>query len=350
METDWRIIEINGLRKKINLVRMISVLVMASEGLFIFISLFLKSVIYAVVPSWIFFFFFFVTFLVWYGTHALKFVKAWEEGVVFRFGRMLEKADKDEEMGFLNRIFKRFNPQKPGVVVVFWPFEKLVFVQMWTRAEDIEPKNIITKDLIEARLDILFYWKVIDSCDFVVKAQDPIPMAAEFTWATLRSEVGSRTFVEVYSGVKEINENLLEKLREAGFIEPQEDKGWGIEIKTIMIQNVIPPPGLSEAMLNLAISTQNAEAMRKTAAGKKDADIMEADAVKYRKIAEAEAESYRTQQLVKAYGERGAEILALTKISEMIQRGDKFFIDSDVAGIPAIATQLKEILGSSKKE
>lgn len=349
-KTDWRIIEVNGLKKRMNTTRLVFLFVLLIDLALILFGFFSRSSLYAIIPTSVFFFIFVITFLIWYSTHCLKFVKAWEEGVVFRLGRILPKVDKGKKVGFLNRFLKYLNPQKPGLVLVFWPFEKLVFVQMWTRAEDIPPKKIITKDTIEASLDILFYWKVIDSYDFVLKAEDPIPMTAEFTWATLRPEVGGRSFFEVYSGMKEINENLMKKLKEAEFIEPQKDKGWGLEIKTVMVQEVIAPPGYSEAMLNLAVATQNAEAVRKTAAGKKDADIMAAEANEFTLRANARGNAEQTKLQVEAFGQDGAKILAATMIAGMVQKGDKFFIDPNAAGVSGLAALVKETLDSVGKK
>ncbi|MDP2934320.1 MAG: SPFH domain-containing protein [bacterium] len=396
-ETDWRIKEISGLKKKINITRSIFLLIFAADLLFIFTGFFLSNSFYSVVPTWFFFFVLVSTLFGWYATHCLKFVKAWEKGVVFRLGKMLpkpltkknekkdekdKKKDKSEEGNFFNkvirRIFKNFNPQDPGPVWVFYPFEKLVFVPMWTRAEDLEPRKIITKDLIEATLDILLYWKVTDACDFVIKAEDPIPMAAEFTWATLRSEVGSRKFKEVYSAVakintnlqialaaegymkeidikknisiNEINDKLEEKLKTEDSAEQKADKNWGLEIKTVMIQAVIPPPGYSEAMLNLAVATQNAEAVRKTAAGKKDADIMVAEANEFTLKANARGKAEDTKLQVAAFGPDGAKILATTMIAGMVQKGDKFFIDPNAAGVSGLAALVKETLDSVGKK
>jgi len=103
-------------------------------------------------------------------------------------------------------------------------------------------------------------------------------------------------------------------------------------------------------MLNLAVATQNAEATRKTAAGKRDAEMMEADAVKYRKFADAEGDAKQYELKVKAFGPDGAKILATTMIANMVQRGDKLILDQGVTGIPAITSLITETLGVLKKE
>jgi len=357
-EKDWRLKEIDGLKKLINGWRWFFLFLFWTDLGFIAFNIAINQQLFVSRSTlvWILV----IALLGWYTTHCLKFVKAWERGVVFRWGKMLPKKPKesDERRGLkrffrniLNRVIKFENPQEPGPVWIFYLLgEKMVFVQMWARTEDIKPQKVITQDLIEATVDILFFWRVTDPCDFATKAEDPILMAAEIVWATLRSEVGSKDFKEVYAKQEEISNKLIEVLKKEGYIEAGTDKGWGLEILTVKVQNVIPPPGYSEAMLNLAVSVQNAEAVRKTAAGKRDAEIMEANAVKYRKVAEAKGNAAQTRLQVEAFGPEGAKILAATMIAGMVQKGDKLIIDPTVAGIPAITSFINETLNLLKKQ
>ena len=353
-EKDWRLKEIDGLKKLINGWRWFFLILLWSEAGLVAFSIAANQEPF--LSRKILIWWFAIALLGWYTTHCLKFIKAWEKGVVFRWGKMLPKKKQTEEgEGFfykiLNRVIKFKNPQEPGPVWVFYLFgEKMVFVQMWARTEDIKPQKIITQDLIEATVDILFFWKVTDPCDFTIKAEDPIPMAAEIVWATLRSEIGSKDYQEVYAKTEQISNSLIAALKTEGYIESNTDKGWGLEILTVKVQNIIPPPGYSEAMLNLAVATQNAEATRKTAAGKRDAEMMEADAVKYRKFADAEGDAKQYELKVKAFGPDGAKILATTMIANMVQRGDKLILDQGVTGIPAITSLITETLGVLKKE
>jgi len=70
----------------------------------------------------------FIGIVVIYFVSCIRFIFEFERGVVFRLGRILAK------------------PKGPGVILVFWPIDRLVRISLRTQVDDVPPQDIITRD------------------------------------------------------------------------------------------------------------------------------------------------------------------------------------------------------------
>jgi len=336
---DWRIEEVDGLKRKINGTRLVCLLIFITDLVYILINLIPGFPYFAVIPNWVFFWVLVFSLIGWWATHCLKFVKQWERGVSFFLQKMSDKA------------------HEPGPHFILWPLSKMIFIQMWSREEDIPPDQVITDDNVEPFVDILFIWKVTNALEFVQNAKNPLVMATDLVWSTLRDQCGKRKFDEVKSESKEISEAIIDVLALEGFID-QEQEGikpkvtWGMTVQTVRIQKIIPPKLLSEWMEKSVAAVKEATRIETLADAEKYKVKAEADATEYTLKAAARGNAEQTKLQVEAFGPDGSKILATTLIAGMVQKGDKFFIDPSVAGVPGLTALIKETLGSlgSKKE
>ena len=89
--------------------------------------------------------FLFIVFIVGYFlSSAIKILKEYERGVVFRLGRIIDLKG-------------------PGLVIIWPVIDKLVKVSLRTITMDVPPQDIITRDNITVKVNAVVY--LIDSSD-----------------------------------------------------------------------------------------------------------------------------------------------------------------------------------------
>jgi regulator of protease activity HflC (stomatin/prohibitin superfamily) len=71
-------------------------------------------------------------FLIWL-FNCLNILREYERAVVFRLGRVLKK-----EKG-------------PGLVLIFWPIDKIVTVSLRVVTWDVPPQDVITRDNVSLK-------------------------------------------------------------------------------------------------------------------------------------------------------------------------------------------------------
>src|SRR3712207_331861 len=83
---------------------------------------------------------FVVTFLV----RAIRIVKEYERGVIFRLGRVRGRA------------------KGPGLFILLPLVDRMVKVDLRTVTMDVPPQDIITRDNVPARVNAVVYFRVVD--------------------------------------------------------------------------------------------------------------------------------------------------------------------------------------------
>src|SRR6185436_5352821 len=53
-------------------------------------------------------------------------------------------------------------PKGPGLVFIFWPFERMVKMSMRTVVLDVPPQDVITKDNVSVKVNAVVYFRVVD--------------------------------------------------------------------------------------------------------------------------------------------------------------------------------------------
>jgi len=316
VEKDWREKEIDGLRKKFR----------GWRGFFLFlfytaitiILLNLVSLCPKCIPAAIVFLALVVSVIGWWLTHCIKIVKAWEKLVYF----------------FLGKI--RGAPKDPGLQFIFWPLGKSIFIPIYEQRIDPPPQKVITQDNIEIEVNPIIFFRIVDVIKFIIGAANARAMLADMAQASIRDICGTKKFDEVRGERIDIGNAVSEILNRAA-------EKWGIEVTRVKLQEVTPPRDLLQAIEKVFVAEREKLAKIQTAQGEKRKIQLEADAARYKKIKEAEGNAAQTKLQVEAFGPEGAKILAATMIAGMVQKGDKFFIDPETIGIPAIAELLKGV-------
>ena len=173
--------------------------------------------------------------------------------------------------------------------------QRIYRVNVTEQIADVEPQEIITKDNLNAKVDLVVFYKVKPDEANIKKAfynvddvQDQIITLAQ---TTARNVIGDMSFRKVNSERNELNKKLQV------IIDKQTDD-WGVQIVRVELKEISPPDDVQDTM-NQIIKAENtkdaaedfATAAETEADGIKRAAIKEAEGDKQAKILVAEGKS-----------------------------------------------------------
>jgi len=171
--------------------------------------------------------FLFVVFLVFYFlSSAIKILKEYERGVVFRLGRII--------------------PIKGPGLVIIWPIiDKLVRVSLRTVTFDVPAQDIITKDNITVKVNAVVYFRVIDSIKAITAVEDFFYATSQIAQTSLRSILGQSQLDDLLTKRDELNAELQKVI-------DFQTEPWGIKVATVEVKNVDLPVEMQRAIAKQA--------------------------------------------------------------------------------------------------
>ncbi len=224
--------------------------------------------------------------------------------VVFAAGiRIVRPVNRGviERLGKYNRFLKvGFNWVIPIV-------EKARYRNITERMTNIASQEIITKDNLNAKVELVVYHKVKNDEDSVKKSyyevEDYKTQIIMLAQTTARNVIGNMKFTEVNSQRSMLNKLLAETI-------DKEIENWGLKVVRVELKDITPPQSVQETMNNI-IQAQNAKdaaidfatAVETKADGARRAAIKEADGIKQANVLKAEGQA-QAIQLVNEAAER----------------------------------------------
>jgi len=168
-----------------------------------------------------------ISFIVLYLLNAIKVLREYERGVIFRLGRVLSK------------------PKGPGLILVFPPIDRMVKVSLRIVVMDIPPQDIITKDNVTVKVNAVVYFRVMDPQKAILEVQDFIYATSQLAQTTLRSVLGEVELDELLSEREKLNSQLQE------IIDKHTDP-WGIKVQLVEMKHVDLPDNMVRAIAKQA--------------------------------------------------------------------------------------------------
>ncbi len=133
----------------------------------------------------------------------------------------------------------------PGVVYVLPILEKSRKVDLRIVTADIPRQEVITRDNIPVLANTVVYFKVEKPSDAIIKIENFAFAVRQYTQAALRDVVGNMEL----DGVLTERDKIASDIRE---LVDQETNEWGIDIKSIKIQEIELPAEMKRAMAKQA--------------------------------------------------------------------------------------------------
>lgn len=158
---------------------------------------------------------------------AVKVLKEYERGVIFRLGKVLKNA------------------KGPGLIILIPLIDKMTRVSLRLVAMDVPPQDVITKDNVSVKVNAVVYFRVIGPIPAIVKVEDFLFATSQLAQTTLRSVCGQAELDELLSDRDEINSKLQSYLDE--HTDP-----WGIKVANVEIKHIDLPADMQRAMAKQA--------------------------------------------------------------------------------------------------
>jgi len=246
---------------------------------------------------------FVVILLLVFLANAIRIVPEYQRLVVFRLGRVQDR------------------PKGPGLVLLIPVLDRAKRVDLRELVREIPHQTAITKDNAGIQVDFIWYYKVVDPAESVLKVENFEIAAQGMATTTLRAVIGGIALDDVLSQREHINITLRTKLDEV-------TERWGVKVTNVEIREIIPPREIQESMnkqmsaerIRRAVVTESTgtrEAAINVAEGEKQAAILKAEGQKQASILSAEGE--RQAQYLRAEGFAAA----LEKIYEAAEKVDQ---------------------------
>ena len=136
-------------------------------------------------------------------------------------------------------------PKGPGLVFIFWPFERMVKVSLRTIVHDVPSQDIITKDNVSVKVNAVVYFRVLEPSKAIVEVENYLFATSQIAQTTLRSVLGQAELDELLSQRERINEKLQT------IIDAQTDP-WGVKVSAVEVKHVDLPQEMQRAMARQA--------------------------------------------------------------------------------------------------
>ncbi|NQU17815.1 MAG: SPFH/Band 7/PHB domain protein [Candidatus Saganbacteria bacterium] len=252
--------------------------------------------------------------------YSVKIIRPVEKGVVETLGKFTKTAEAGIQflIPFVQRIYK---------------------INITEQRVDIEPQSIITKDKLNAEVDGVVYYKVVDPKNAIYNVNHFASAVPSLAKTTLRAVIGKMTLTESNENRDKINtevENILDK---------QTDP-WGITVIRVELQRIEPPADVQSAMNNV-VKAENekiaaldiATAKETTADGDRRAEIKKAEghAQAIRLSANAEADAIKAvNESAEKYFKGNAQLLKrLETVAVALKNNSKIVVpaNSDLVNV-----------------
>ena len=192
--------------------------------------------------------------VVYFLSSAIKILKEYERGVVFRLGRII--------------------PVKGPGLVLIWPIiDKLVKVSLRTVTMDVPTQDIITKDNISVKVNAVVYFRVMGPIKAITEVEDFYFATSQIAQTTLRSILGQSQLDELLTNREELNAELQKVI-------DFQTEPWGIKVSVVEVKNVDLPPEMLRAIAKQAEAERERRAKIIHAEGEFQASQKLADAAK----------------------------------------------------------------------
>jgi len=186
---------------------------------------------------------------------AIKILREYERGVVFRLGRVLKR------------------PKGPGLVIIIPIIDKLIRISLRLVAMDVPPQDVITKDNVSIKVNAVIYFRVMDPSNAVIVVENYLFATSQLAQTTLRSVCGQVELDELLAERDKINTRLQSIL-------DKHTDPWGIKVSNVEVKHIDLPQEMQRAMAKQAEAERERRAKVINAEGESQAAGKLAEAAK----------------------------------------------------------------------
>ena len=157
---------------------------------------------------------------------AVKILKEYERGVIFRLGRVI--ATKG-----------------PGLIILIPFIDKMVKVSLRLVTMDVPPQDVITRDNVSVKVNAVVYFRVVDPTNATIVVENFLFATSQLAQTTLRSVCGEMELDDLLSEREKINSQLQSIL-------DKPTDPWGIKVTKVELKHIDLPQEMQRAMAKQA--------------------------------------------------------------------------------------------------
>jgi regulator of protease activity HflC (stomatin/prohibitin superfamily) len=167
-----------------------------------------------------------IVLLIFFLSAAIKVLREYERGVVFRLGRVI-------------------STKGPGLIIIIPIVDKLIRVSLRLVAMDVPPQDVITRDNVSVKVNAVIYFRVMDPNNAIIEVENYLFATSQLAQTTLRSVCGQVELDELLSERDKINTTLQEIL-------DKHTDPWGIKVSNVEVKHIDLPQEMQRAMAKQA--------------------------------------------------------------------------------------------------
>src|SRR5271156_5646197 len=157
---------------------------------------------------------------------AVRIVKQYENGVLFRLGRVIGE-------------------RQPGLRLIIPFIDVLHRISLRIVTMPIQSQGIITRDNVTVDVSAVAYFRVVDAVKSVVAIENVREAIDQIAQTTLRKVVGQHTLDQILSETDKINLDIR-KILDVSTVE------WGVEVTLVELKDIQLPDSLKRALAKQA--------------------------------------------------------------------------------------------------
>jgi len=159
---------------------------------------------------------------------ALRILREYERGVIFRLGKLHRQGAKG-----------------PGLIFLFPFVDRMVKMDLRVVTIDVAKQEVMTRDNVPVTVDAVVYFRVVDPVAGVVKVENFWKATSLISQTTLRSVLGQSPLDDLLSQRDVINQKLQE-------IIDKQTEPWGVKVTAVEVREVALPDSMKRAMAKQA--------------------------------------------------------------------------------------------------
>lgn len=191
-------------------------------------------------------------FLVFVVASAIRVLREYERGVVFRLGRLV-------------------GAKGPGLIFLIPIVDRMVKVSLRTIVLDVPPQDVITRDNVSVKVSAVVYFRVLQAEKAIVEVENFLFATSQLSQTTLRSILGQSELDELLAEREKINHQLQA-------IIDRQTEPWGIKVSLVEVKHIDLPQEMQRAMAKQAEAERERRAKIIAAEGEFQASAKLADA------------------------------------------------------------------------
>lgn len=166
---------------------------------------------------------------------CIRQVNQYERGVIFTMGKF-------------SKIWS------PGWHIIIPVFQRMMKVDIRTKAVDVPDQEAITKDNIPIKINAVIYFRVNDARKSVVEVENFVYAVEQLAQTTMRNAVGEVTLDQLLSEKQKISEgikNVVDKVSDA----------WGVDVQSVELKDIVLPESLKRTIAKVAEAERERQAV-----------------------------------------------------------------------------------------